>query len=101
MTEWTKLRFAVVDVEGNGQQLPDLVELGVVPIADGNIGEPRSWTSSTSPSGPPWSPGWPMSNRATSSSTPCASRCMTRDTRTACTCAVDTCIPLMSFSAPS
>lgn len=43
MTEWTKLRYAVVDVEGNGQQLPDLVELGVVPIVDGNIGEPRSW----------------------------------------------------------
>lgn len=38
--DWTKLRYAVVDVEGNGQQLPDLVELGVVHIVDGQIGEP-------------------------------------------------------------
>ncbi len=27
MTDWTSLRYAVVDVEGNGQQPPDLVEL--------------------------------------------------------------------------
>jgi exodeoxyribonuclease X len=33
----------VVDVEGNGQQPPDLVELAVVPIVGGKIGEPRSW----------------------------------------------------------
>jgi exodeoxyribonuclease X len=33
----------VVDVEGNGQQPPDLVELAAVPITDGIIGEARSW----------------------------------------------------------
>ena len=43
MTDWTSLRYAVVDVEGNGQQPPDLVELAVVPIAGGIIGEPASW----------------------------------------------------------
>jgi exodeoxyribonuclease X len=43
MTDWTSLRYAVVDVEGNGQQPPDLVEVGVVPIVGGVIGEPRSW----------------------------------------------------------
>jgi len=43
MTDWTSLTYAVVDVEGNGQQPPDLVELAVVPIAGGVIGEPRSW----------------------------------------------------------
>jgi DNA polymerase III epsilon subunit-like protein len=43
MTDWTTLRYAVVDVEGNGQQPPELVELAVVPIVDGKIGEPKSW----------------------------------------------------------
>ena len=43
MTDWTKLRYVVLDVEGNGQQPPDLVELGVVPIVGGVIGEPVSW----------------------------------------------------------
>lgn len=43
MTDWTTRRYVVVDVEGNGQQPPDLVELAVVPIVDGIIGEPRSW----------------------------------------------------------
>lgn len=43
MTDWTSLRYAVVDVEGNGQQPPDLVEVGVVQIIDGVIGEPVSW----------------------------------------------------------
>jgi DNA polymerase III epsilon subunit-like protein len=43
MTDWTSLRYAVVDVEGNGQQPPDLVELAVVPITDGGMGEPASW----------------------------------------------------------
>jgi len=43
MTDWTSLTYAVVDVEGNGQQPPDLVELAVVPIVRGIIGEPRSW----------------------------------------------------------
>lgn len=43
MTDWTTVRYAVVDVEGNGQQPPDLVELAVVPIVGGIIGEPMSW----------------------------------------------------------
>ncbi len=43
MTDWTNLRFTVVDVEGNGQQPPDLVELAVVPISGGVIGEPKNW----------------------------------------------------------
>jgi exodeoxyribonuclease X len=43
MTDWTRLTYVVVDVEGNGQQPPDLVELAVVPIIGGVIGEPVSW----------------------------------------------------------
>jgi exodeoxyribonuclease X len=43
MTDWTSLTYAVVDVEGNGQQPPDLVELAAVPIIAGKIGEPTSW----------------------------------------------------------
>jgi DNA polymerase III epsilon subunit-like protein len=43
MTDWTTLAYAVADVEGNGQQPPDLVELGVLPITGGTIGEPVSW----------------------------------------------------------
>jgi DNA polymerase III epsilon subunit-like protein len=43
MTAWSARRYVVVDVEGNGQQPPDLVELAVVPIAAGVIGEPASW----------------------------------------------------------
>src|SRR5437016_2155236 len=43
MADWTSLRYVVVDVEGNGRQPPDLVELATVPIADGVIGEPVSW----------------------------------------------------------
>lgn len=43
MTDWTALTYVVVDVEGNGQQPPDLVELAVVPIVAGVIGEARSW----------------------------------------------------------
>jgi exodeoxyribonuclease X len=43
MTDWTTLSYVVVDVEGNGQQPPDLVELAVVPIISGVIGEPSSW----------------------------------------------------------
>lgn len=43
MTDWTEHRYAVIDVEGNGQQPPDLVELGVVPIEAGKIGEPVTW----------------------------------------------------------
>lgn len=43
MTDWTRLRYAVVDVEGNGRQPPDLVELAVVPIIGGTIMQPKSW----------------------------------------------------------
>lgn len=43
MTDWTSLNYVVVDVEGNGQQPPDLVELAVVPICGGVIGQPVSW----------------------------------------------------------
>jgi exodeoxyribonuclease X len=43
MTDWTSLTYAVVDVEGNGQQPPDLVEVAVVPIVAGKVGELRSW----------------------------------------------------------
>jgi exodeoxyribonuclease X len=43
MTSWTTLRYAVVDVEGNGHQPPDLVELAVVSIRGGIIGEPADW----------------------------------------------------------
>lgn len=43
MTDWTALNYVVVDVEGNGQQPPDLVELAIVPIVAGKIGESKSW----------------------------------------------------------
>jgi exodeoxyribonuclease X len=43
MSDWATVRYAVVDVEGNGEQPPDLVELAVVPIVDGIIGGPTSW----------------------------------------------------------
>lgn len=43
MTDWTSCNYVVVDVEGNGQQPPDLVELAVVPIVAGEIQEPTSW----------------------------------------------------------
>lgn len=43
MTDWTSLNYVVVDVEGNGQQPPDLVELAAVPIVAGVIGEPKAW----------------------------------------------------------
>jgi DNA polymerase III epsilon subunit-like protein len=43
MTDWTTLSYVVVDVEGNGQQPPDLVELATVPIVGGVIGQPSSW----------------------------------------------------------
>lgn len=43
MTDWTSLSYAVVDVEGNGQQPPDLVELAIVPIVGGRVGHTRSW----------------------------------------------------------
>jgi DNA polymerase III epsilon subunit-like protein len=43
VTDWTTLTYVVVDVEGNGHQPPELVELAVVPIAGGVVGEPASW----------------------------------------------------------
>jgi DNA polymerase III epsilon subunit-like protein len=43
MSDWTDHTYVVVDVEGNGQQPPDLVELAAVPITSGKIGEPHSW----------------------------------------------------------
>ncbi|WP_116047710.1 3'-5' exonuclease [Amycolatopsis palatopharyngis] len=43
MTDWTTLDYVVVDVEGNGHQPPDLVELAVVPIVGGIVREPLSW----------------------------------------------------------
>lgn len=43
MPEWTSLTYVVVDVEGNGAQPPDLVEMAAVPIIGGVIGEPSSW----------------------------------------------------------
>jgi hypothetical protein len=43
MTDWTNPRYVVIDVEGNGQQPPELVELGLVPIVGGEIGTLASW----------------------------------------------------------
>lgn len=45
MTDWASMRYAVVDVEGNGQQPPELVEVevAVVPIVDGVVGDAASW----------------------------------------------------------
>ncbi|WP_250281048.1 3'-5' exonuclease [Frankia sp. CiP1_Cm_nod2] len=43
MTDWTSLTYVVVDVEGNGQQPPDLVELAAVPIVGGVVGDAVSW----------------------------------------------------------
>lgn len=40
---WSSLDYVVIDVEGNGARPPELVELAVVPINDGQIGEPCSW----------------------------------------------------------
>ncbi|GAB3285855.1 3'-5' exonuclease [Parasphingorhabdus pacifica] len=41
--DWTACDYVVIDVEGNGQRPPDLVELASVPISGGVIGEPTSW----------------------------------------------------------
>ncbi|MEV6888748.1 3'-5' exonuclease [Kribbella sp. NPDC051137] len=40
---WTAFDYAVVDVEGNGQRPPDLVEISIVAIKGGLIGQPQSW----------------------------------------------------------
>ena len=43
MADWTSLTYVVVDVEGNGHQPPDLVELAAVPVVGGSIGETATW----------------------------------------------------------
>lgn len=40
---WSAFDYAVVDVEGNGQQPPDLVEISIVTITQGTIGSANSW----------------------------------------------------------
>lgn len=40
---WTDVTWAVVDVEGNGQPQPDLVEIAIVTIRGGDVGPARSW----------------------------------------------------------
>jgi len=40
---WTTARLVVADVEGNGRRPPSLVEVALVPIVAGRIGEPASW----------------------------------------------------------
>jgi exodeoxyribonuclease X len=41
---WRDARFVVVDVEGNGRQPPDIVEIGIVAIENGEVvGVPREW----------------------------------------------------------
>ncbi len=40
---WTSNRLVVADVEGNGCRPPSLVEVALVPIVAGVIGEPASW----------------------------------------------------------
>lgn len=40
---WTEFRYAVADVEGNGQRPADLVELAIVLIDHGVIGDPLTW----------------------------------------------------------
>lgn len=40
---WKQVHWSVIDVEGNGQPDPDLVEVAIVPIVDGVIGAARSW----------------------------------------------------------
>jgi exodeoxyribonuclease X len=47
-------RFAAVGVCDTGQEVPEVVEVGVAPIDDGEVGQTRSWL--VRPSGPvaPW-----------------------------------------------
>jgi exodeoxyribonuclease X len=40
---WSSVPFAVLDLEGNGYQPPDLVELAVIPINAGVAGAARTW----------------------------------------------------------
>ncbi len=41
--QWTTLDLVVVDVEGNGQRPPELVEFAAVPVVGGVVGESVSW----------------------------------------------------------
>ncbi|SEE48585.1 3'-5' exonuclease [Jiangella alba] len=43
MNDWTSRSYAVVDVEGNGQRPPSLVEVAVAPIDHGVAGPAVSW----------------------------------------------------------
>jgi DNA polymerase III epsilon subunit-like protein len=40
---WREVPWIVVDVEGNGQRPPDLVEAACVPIDSGDSGAVRTW----------------------------------------------------------
>lgn len=40
---WTAADYVVIDVEGNGAQPPELVELAVVPLRGGVIGDVQAW----------------------------------------------------------
>lgn len=42
-TKWTQLTYAVVYINRSGQTPPDAVEMSVVPIVGGTIGEPKTW----------------------------------------------------------
>ncbi|GAA3111722.1 DNA polymerase III epsilon subunit family exonuclease [Kribbella aluminosa] len=42
-TDRTAVDYAVDDVEGDGQRPPDLVEISIVAIKGGLVGQPRSW----------------------------------------------------------
>lgn len=42
-TPWTAHPYVVVDVEGNGQRQPDLVEVAVVPVVGGTVGAATAW----------------------------------------------------------
>jgi DNA polymerase III epsilon subunit-like protein len=42
-TPWTAYPYVVVDVEGNGQRPPDLVEVAVVPVVGGTVGAATAW----------------------------------------------------------
>ncbi len=41
---WKGIRYLAIDIEGNGQQPPDVVELGIVIIEDGRVASaPQVW----------------------------------------------------------
>jgi DNA polymerase III epsilon subunit-like protein len=43
MTALNSLHFAVIDVEGNGQQPPEIIEIAVVPVDGLTVGDPKVW----------------------------------------------------------